>query len=87
MSHSGSLPTLKFSPDELLQHFTSVGYDPAEMESFFIDLVHHYLYPTENWELSPERTKDVLDKSTVFMDLLRGIRTAQPGPNQNIQPG
>jgi hypothetical protein len=73
MSDFTSVPTQKFTAEELLQHFTSTGYDIAELEHFFVDLVLHYLYPTDDWEVTPRRTRETLDKACVFLDLLKGV--------------
>jgi hypothetical protein len=64
----------QFTSEELIQNFIDAEYDLAEMESFFTELVLHFIYPTDDWKLGPRRTMEVLDKSYIFLDLLRGIR-------------
>jgi hypothetical protein len=79
MSDFTSVLAPKFTAEELLQHFTSTGYDVAELEHFFIDLLLHYLYPTDEWEVTPRRTRETLDKACIFLDLLKGMRKRQHG--------
>ncbi|MHA4736893.1 hypothetical protein [Dyadobacter sp. MSC1_007] len=74
MSEFTPVATSKFTAEELLQHFSSSGYNVAELEHFFIDLLLHYLYPADEWDVTPGRTRETLDKAYIFLDLLKGLR-------------
>jgi hypothetical protein len=74
MSEFTSVTTPKFTAEELLQQFSSSGYNVAELEHFFIDLLLHYLYPTDEWDVTSCRTRETLDKAYIFLDLLKGMR-------------
>jgi hypothetical protein len=65
------------SAEDIVNNFLGNDIDMEEIESLYIDMLHHYLRPTSDWNLGLTNTTDVLDNSYLVMRLLRQLKHYQ----------
>lgn len=63
--------------EEIINDFLSNDIDMEEVEALYIDMLHHYLRPTSDWNLGLSNTAHALDNSYLVMRLLRQLKHYQ----------
>lgn len=65
------------SAQEIIQDLLSNDIDIEEVEILYIDMLHHYLRPTNDWNIGLQNTANALDNSFLMVRFLRMLKRYQ----------
>lgn len=65
------------SAQEIINDLLSNDIDMEEVEMLYIDMLHHYLRPTSDWNLGLQNTANALDNSFLMVRFLRILKRYQ----------